>query len=245
MSRTDQLAFILPSAMAAIAAFLTIPLPAGYHDFADHSVVAGLHRFGDVVSNLAFLAAGLFVFARARSGAEHWLAAALCLACAGSWYYHLRPDDLRLLADRLPIAMACAGMAAIVLFDREPRRGILYAALASPVFMLAAGHAYWTGNQAVWVAAQAFVLLLLVIVAVTRAEMRAAAIATFGLYAASKLFEGLDHEVHHLTGSVSGHTIKHVLAALAPVAWFALSRRPRRESWLSQCWRRFEVAPVL
>lgn len=245
MSRTAQLAYVLPLSMAAIAAFFTIRLPTGYHDFADHAVVGGLHRFGDVVSNLAFLAAGLFVFARARSGAEHWLAAALCLACAGSWYYHLRPDDARLLADRLPIAMACAGMAAIVLFDRKPRRGSLYAALASLVFMLAAGHAYWTGNQAIWVAAQVFVLLLLVIAAVTRPEMRAAAIAAFALYVGAKVFEGLDHEIQHLTGFVSGHTIKHLLAALAPVAWFALWRRPQRESWLSQCWRRFEPAPAL
>lgn len=244
MSRTDRLAYVLPLAMAAIAAFFSVGLPAGYHDFADHSVVGGLHRFGDVASNLAFLAAGLFVLVRARSGAEYWLAAALCLACAGSWYYHVAPDDLRLLADRLPIAMACAAMAAIVLFDREPGRGLAHAALLSLVFMAAAVSAFFTGNQAIWVAAQLYVLVLLAVAAVTRPEMRAAAIAAFALYVGAKVFEGLDHEIQHLTGFVSGHTIKHLLAALAPVAWYLLWRRPARENWLSQCWRRFESAPV-
>lgn len=245
MPRTTLLAYALPASMLAIAALIRIPLPATYHDFADHSVVGGLHNFGDVASNLAFLAAGLFVFAKARKAAEYWLAASLCLACAGSWYYHLRPDDLRLLADRLPIATACAGMAAIVLYDRETRTGLVYAAVASLVCMAAAGHAYWTGNQAIWVAAQIYVLLLLVIAAVTRPEMRAAAIATFALYVGAKVFEGLDHEVQHLTGIVSGHTIKHVLAAHAPAAWFALWRRPRRrEGWLAQCVRRLDSAPA-
>lgn len=240
MSRTSVLAYALPLVMAAVAAFVPIALPAGYHAFADHSHVGGLHPFGDTVSNLAFLFAGLFVFVRARSGQERWLAAALCLTCFGSWYYHLRPDDARLLVDRLPMAPAFAAMAGIILFDKDERKGLIHTALLSVLFMAAAFLALWSGNQSIWVAAQVYVLLLLVVAAVTRPEMRAAAIATFALYVGAKLFEGLDHEIQHLTGFVSGHTIKHILAALAPVMWFALWRRRCAEGWFAQCVRPLE-----
>lgn len=242
MSRTTVLAYALPAAMAAIAAFFTVALPAGYHDFADHSVVGGLHPFGDTASNLAFLAAGLFILFRARTASEFWLAGALCATCFGSWYYHLRPDDARLLMDRMPMAPAFAAMGAIVLFDRDERRGLTYTGIWSVLFMAAAAYALSSGNQSIWISAQVYVLLLLVVAALTRPDMRAAAIAAFGLYVGAKAFEGLDHEIQHLTGFVSGHTIKHVLAALAPVMWFALWRRPAREGWLSQCCRSIERA---
>jgi hypothetical protein len=42
--------------------------------------------------------------------------------------------------------------------------------------------------------------------------------AAFGLYALAKLAEGMDAEIYALGQIVSGHTLKHLLAACA-VAW--------------------------
>lgn len=51
-------------------------------------------------------------------------------------------------------------------------------------------------------------------------------LAMAGWYALAKVFEGLDTAVYHWTGLVSGHAIKHVLAAMAAgqVVWM-LERR--------------------
>lgn len=234
MSRTVILAFGLPALLAVAGTFFPIALPAGYHDFADHAAIGGLHHVGDTFSNLAFLAAGLFVLLRARTATEIWLAVALAATCLGSWYYHLRPDDARLLMDRLPMAPAFAAMAGIMLFDRDERLALIYTAALSLLFAAAAAHALATGNQSIWIAAQVYVLLLLVVTAITRPPMRASAIAAFALYVAAKLCEGFDHQILHLTGFVSGHTMKHLLAALAPVAWYLLWRREEGESWIAR-----------
>lgn len=234
MSRTSFLAYGLPILIALVAACFPIALPASYHDFADHSALGGLHHFGDTASNLAFLAAGIFILVRARTAPEIWLAAALCATCAGSWYYHLQPDDARLLMDRMPMAPAFAAMAGIMLFDHDENRGLTCTAIWSVLFMAAAAYALTSANQSIWIAAQVYVLLLLVVTAVLRPDMRAAAIATFTLYAGAKVCEGLDHAILHLTGFISGHTIKHLLAALAPAMWYALWRRPDGENWIAR-----------
>ena len=80
--------------------------PAGYHDFADHSALAGLPHAADVLSNLGFALVGLWGWGRLSSQWNHPQLQAgaagyrlfligLTLTAAGSAYYHLAPDDLR------------------------------------------------------------------------------------------------------------------------------------------------------
>ena len=66
---------------------------------------------------------------------------ALTLTAAGSSYYHLAPDNARLVWDRLPIALACAGLLAGVRAethagsDRQLYTGVLaIVAVASVVW---------------------------------------------------------------------------------------------------------------
>lgn len=224
MSRTISLITLLPAGLAAIAFAFPLALPAHYHDFADTSAFAGLQPFGDAASNLIFLVAGGIVALHARHGHEWLLACALALTCAGSWYYHLAPDDARLLVDRLPMALAFAAMGAIALFPAAPGRAGLFAAAGSILLALAAIHACTSGNQTFWAAGQIYILLL-VGLAAQRPEMRAAALSAFLLYGAAKLFETFDGQVLGLTGFISGHTIKHLLAGLAPIAFIILWRR--------------------
>lgn len=225
MRRQITLALGLPFALAVIAALVPTALPAGYHAFADHSTVCGLHPFGDTASNLGFLAAAAFVWTRARAAHERLVAVALAATCLGSWFYHLAPDDARLLVDRLPMAPTFAGMGSIALFPDDARRAFVFALAGSTLFALAAVAAFAFGDQSFWLAAQVYTLLL-ALAATADPRLRAAALAAFGLYVAAKLFESLDHQVLAATGFVSGHTIKHLLAALAPALWFALWRSP-------------------
>ena len=56
-------------------------------------------------------------------------------------------------------------------------------------------------------------------------------VAALVFYALAKLLEHYDHGVFALTGgAVSGHSIKHLLAALAPAAILAMMRQWPRDA---------------
>ncbi|HEY0338432.1 MAG TPA: hypothetical protein VGC70_13905 [Burkholderiales bacterium] len=102
----------------------------GYHRFADARAFLGMENAADVLSNLPFLvigAMGLVLLWRSRetrliSGDEsraYWvLFGAVMLTGVGSSYYHVAPDDARLVWDRLPIAIAFMALLSAVIAER-------------------------------------------------------------------------------------------------------------------------------
>src|SRR5437588_1649828 len=116
-------------AAAAVVAFLQpIPQPLAYHQFADQRTIFGISNGLDVLSNLAFLVSGLlglfFVLRAGRTldAGTRWAFATLffglVLTSLGSAYYHLAPDNQRLVFDRLPMIIAMSGCVGAVLTDR-------------------------------------------------------------------------------------------------------------------------------
>lgn len=104
-----------------------IPQFSHYHEFADQTQLAGISHAYDVFSNLGFLLVGLWAgrallaslcHPKARN-ATHipsltmFVLSILATAWCSS-FYHLAPDDTRLFWDRLPIAIACASLLALV-----------------------------------------------------------------------------------------------------------------------------------
>src|SRR5262245_869286 len=97
--------------------------PAHYHDFADRSVASGIPHAGDVLSNAGFALVAIWGWLALRPHrASDQLRAGwpgyrlfligLFLTAFGSAFYHLAPDNIRLIWDRLPIALVCAGLLA-------------------------------------------------------------------------------------------------------------------------------------
>jgi hypothetical protein len=225
------------TALSVAAAFLlpAVPQPPAYHDFADTRAGFGTENFLDVVSNLGFLLvgiAGLAVVLRAATRfeypAERWpygvFFLGLVLTAAGSAYYHLAPDNEGLFWDRLPITVALMSLVAAQIVDRVNVR----AGLALLVPMLLAGAAsaiYWiateragAGNLVPYVVLQGYAIVVVVVIAwsyPSRYTRGGDIYWVFAAYAASKLLELLDREVLALGGLVSGHTLKHVVAAVA------------------------------
>jgi uncharacterized membrane protein len=119
---------VCAASMVAAGFLQPIPQPLAYHHFADQRTMAGIARAFDVLSNLAFLlsgALGLFFAARAGRALDagtRWAFATLffglVITSAGSAYYHLAPDNQRLVFDRLPMIVAMAGFMGTVLADR-------------------------------------------------------------------------------------------------------------------------------
>lgn len=224
--------FVLPAAVLSIVAAALLwlgPIPqlSHYHEFADQRGWAGIPHAADVLSNLGYLAAGLAGFAvmpRARRlrGLDPvrfsygLFFAALVATAAGSSWDHLAPDDTRLLADRLPIALACAAL--IALCAREhlaaPRclNGLLVAFAIASV-------AWWglSGDLRLYLFLQIAPVLGIPLVQHCARAPRGARIV-FGtavlLYVLAKLCELAGARIDAAAG-LGGHTLKHVLSALA------------------------------
>ncbi len=228
------------TALALIAAFVlpAVHQPLEYHDFADHRHVFGVDNFLDVVSNAGFLVfglSGLFIVASGRGNfalpAERWPYAVfftgLTLTALGSAYYHLAPDNETLFWDRLPMTIAFMGLVASQIVDRINVRAGL--ALLLPMLLLgAASVIYWrisermgAGNVLPYAILQGYsvlILLLLTMFSPSRYTRGSDIYWVFGWYVLSKLLETFDGEVLALAHVVSGHTLKHLAAALAGCA---------------------------
>lgn len=246
MNRTWHLlpGFVVLIAGLALIVHGPIPQLPRYHDFADPRAVLGIPHGWNVLSSLAFLAVGAWACLAARghrnvpeARARNLFFAMLLLTAAGSAWYHWAPDNARLVFDRLPIALACACLlaAAHTRLHGERIPGLLGVLLAVAVATVAWW--YWSesrgrGDLRPYLLLQGAPLVLVPLWQWLQRAPRAERIdfgLAIALYALAKAFELHDAEVMEATGFVSGHTAKHLLAALAAV-FVARSflGRPRR-----------------
>lgn len=219
-----------------------------YHQFADHSVLLGVPNGADVLSNLGFalVAAwgllrlwpmqGLAALDAGRHGYRLFLVALLLTAC-GSAFYHLAPDDARLVWDRLPIALACAGLLAAVRAECRAKPPSRTATLWLGVFAVFSV-AWWAvteqrgaGDLRPYLLLQGLPLVLIPLwqwIYHAPRRDRLAFGCALALYAAAKFAEMGDHALLAALGVVSGHTLKHLLATAAAAVLVArLSERQR------------------
>jgi len=205
--------------------------PQSYHDFADQSTLWGIPHALDVLSNFGFIAVGLwglfaaargrFNFSLAPTARSAWLAmfVGLTLTGLGSAFYHWAPSDPTLVWDRLPMALAFSGLVAGTLADRTQRAGWV---LLVPLVATAVGSVIaWaiSGNLVPYLAVQVtYVVAAIFATATLRSPYTHAGwlFGALGAYAGAFACERLDVAISNaLGGVVSGHTLKHLLAAAA------------------------------
>jgi hypothetical protein len=227
----------------ALVAALAPPFaqPQSYHRFADQRSFLGIPNFLDVASNLAFLVVGAlgvhFVIGAAsndrgpalKTPSERWAwgvaFAAVALGAFGSAYYHWAPDSSRLVWDRLPIAVACMSLVAAIAAERiGPRAGLI---LLVPLALLGASSVwYWRWSAAHGIEnlnpygavqfGSGLVILAMIALFPARYTRSGDFLISAILYAAAKAAEYFDRLAFDATGGiVSGHTLKHLLAAAA------------------------------
>jgi len=240
-------ALLLPACIVALALALLPPLPQPleYHDFADARAWLGVPNFLNVVSNIVFLfAAGAGLSLVLRDSALHserWpyalFFAALAATAFGSAWYHLAPDNARLFWDRLPIAVCFAALLAAVIAERlGSTAGRLSLA---PLAATGAGTAwYWlrsellgAGNVLPYFAFQLYALLAILLLLhfhPSRYSRGADLYRAILLYGAAVAAELLDRHIFALGQVISGHTLKHLLVALAAYQLVRLLRLRRR-----------------
>ena len=207
--------------------------PSRYHEFADQRMLWGLPFAMDVLSNAAFALAGIagavalvMLPPRSLSNVQRAMAVlfftGLVLTAGASSWYHEYPDEGGLAIDRCGMAFAFAGLLGLAAAGRVSERA--GAALGLAVLALGpycAHVAFARGNVLPWALLQFGGMALIIWLAALRPRHGALDIRwsiVLMAYAVAKLLELNDHAIYQLTGQlVSGHTLKHVVAALA--AW--------------------------
>ena len=206
-----------------------------YNLFADRRSLFGIPNFLDVVSNLPFAvvgAAGLYFVSRgtsATSNSPAWRVffVGVFLTAFGSGYYHLAPDNDTLVWDRLPMTIAFMGFVAIVIGEylSEPLAKRLLLPLlvagAASVFYWAHTETLGRGDLRAYALVQFLPMLLIPLVIVLyrgRSDLGPYMGWMILFYIAAKLLEFFDTEVFAAGDFVSGHSLKHVSAAMAPAS---------------------------
>lgn len=238
--RLWPLAGLIVATLAGLLVSSPIPQDPAYHVFADRRLCIGVPNFANVVSNVGFAVVGLWglwlVLGRKRRAlfarpGDRWpyitFFVGVAALSAGSAYYHAAPDDARLFWDRLPMTLAFMGLFAGIVADRVDRQIGLRWILPLGVAFGVASLLYW-----LWTEAQGRgdlrlygLVQFLPIAAVPLIAWKFPArrythgrdlVSLFLWYAVAKVLEHLDGPVlSWTTGLVSGHSLKHLGAAMA------------------------------
>lgn len=210
------------------------------HPFVDARTLFGIPNAMDVLSNAPLALAGLWgllaLRGRTLPGATRQAAqvffAGLLATGFGSAVYHWAPDATGLVWDRLGMAVTFAGALSLAVAERvgqAPARRSLH--LLPLLATLSAILPAFTGNVLPWAVVQFGGMALIVWMALRRPVPGAIGVrlgALIGLYALAKVLELGDAAVFHATAdTLSGHSLKHLTAAVA--AWPVIAAlRPRR-----------------
>jgi hypothetical protein len=214
-----------------------VPQPQSYHQFADQRGWLGIPNFGDVASNFPFAIVGMWGlwFVLSPRNREHFIESeerwpyavgffGLFLTAFGSSYYHWAPDNARLVWDRLPMTLVFMPLVAAMIAERISWKAglwllpVLTAIGAGSVWQWYASELRGEGDLRRYAAVQvyALVVLLVALLLPPRYTRGRDLLWVVGFYALAKILETADRQVFELTGrAASGHTLKHLAAAMA------------------------------
>jgi hypothetical protein len=193
-----------------------IPQDKSYHNFADLTRIWGVPHFYDVVSNIPFIPVGLWGLAETKRTDWRCFFVGSVLTGIGSSYYHLDPHNETLVWDRLPMTICFMAMLSAVCKDY----GQTYVKLLPCLLFGIGSVAFWAKyDELLPYALVQFGSLVWLFVLLTQFKSPYKSTLhlwqAFGCYGAAKLFEAFDKPINHmLFGLVSGHTLKHLAAAL-------------------------------
>ena len=243
----NQFIFYLKTVLLLVilffVSFVLLKLPAlaqdfSYHEFADQRSYFGIPNFFNVASNAFFCLIGLWGFLTLivqrdplwRTG-EKSLALlftlALILTGLGSAYYHLNPSHYTLVYDRIAISLAFTSFFSYLITERLFHKlGLILSPLFIALGIFTVIYWYQTellgiGDLRPYLLVQIVPLLALLLIPLLFPSPRrydAYLYITFFLYLVAFAFELIDAPLFAVTkNSVSGHTLKHLAAALGAI----------------------------
>jgi hypothetical protein len=239
--KTSLTLLVVITAIVGVVDFLLprIPQPQSYHQFADQRSFLGIPNFGDVTSNIPFAIVGLWglIFLLRSSSEqltqhfvdmrERWfyliIFTGLLLTAFGSSYYHLHPDNARLVWDRLPMTIVFMSLVAALIAERIRLSAglwllpVLLLIGVSSVFQWYISEMRGVGDLRFYATVQLYAVLFLFMALLFPARYTFGSDLTIvaGFYILAKVLETFDRQIFAIGHIVSGHTLKHLAAAFA------------------------------
>lgn len=250
-----RLGLVVAMTLAAIGLLLAlpaIPQPQSYHQFADQRTWLAIPYFLNVLSNIPLALCGALglrclwrrrgsldfagILSAAEMTAYRLFFLGALLTGLGSAYYHWAPDNARLVCDRLPMTLCFMAFLVIALSGHIAERAVR---LSLPILVTLglASVIHWflseqrgEGDLRLYGFVQFFPMLLIPTVLILFPSPRAAnrevlmVLALYGL--AIVCDQALDARLFALGEIISGHSLKHLIAAFA-VYWLLRGLRLR------------------
>ncbi len=234
--RKNIIVLLLVSLCAAAAMVFVQPIPQAsfYHAFVDTRTMLGIPNTFNVLSNLPFVLVGCTGLVLIAKRLVNQTAApvdplylvffsGVFLTGLGSGYYHIEPNNTTLVWDRLPMTIAFMGLFTAVIAERislKAGRLLLFPLLAFGVFSIWYWH--WTeiqnlGDLRLYALVQFLPMILIPLMLwlfPPRYTRGYDFMITIGWYGLSKASEALDGPIFSAGNIMSGHSLKHIFAAI-------------------------------
>jgi len=194
-----------------------------YHHFSDEFTIFKIPNFWNVISNIPFLIVGILGFFHLKKKPTNSLQyiiffTGITLVAVGSGYYHINPTSETLIWDRLPMTFAFMALFSIVIsefIDDNKGKKFLFLLLLFGVISIV----YWIGfnDLRLYVLVQFYPILAIPIILLlfnTNNKSTKAFWLLLVAYVMAKLLETYDFEIHNKLTLISGHSLKHVIAAI-------------------------------
>jgi hypothetical protein len=238
-SKKEKIAAILIvcfTIVVIVSFFIMAPIAQDtmYHQFSDKNPFLGIPNALNVLSNLPFLVAGclgLFCVIHIRNlnilyenkYAYITLFLGAALVSFGSAYYHLYPSNNTLVWDRLPMTIAFMGLISIITSEFISIK--LGKVILIPLLLIGfLSVIYWhitemngNGDLRPYIVVQFFPLIAIPIVISSFTSSFEKTDHYWWLlftYVLAKLFEHFDLFIHDILVFISGHSLKHISAAI-------------------------------
>lgn len=216
-----------------------------FHLFADGNTIIGIPNFYNVLSNLPFLVVGILglrLLPKSSAAKSIMMIYAVMFCCIiliglGSAYYHYGPNNDRLVYDRIPMTIVfMAILSAVIAECIDAKAGT---ALLFPLVIIGISSVLWWhhtelaghGDLRLYGFVQFYPMLAIpaiLLIFPSEANNKTWPLLMWVVlwYVIAKVLEHFDKEIYAYTGFISGHSLKHIAAAVA--TWYMVKLFARK-----------------
>ncbi|PWH84512.1 alkaline phytoceramidase [Algibacter marinivivus] len=221
----EKIGFYVITIFAITIMFLMPPInqDGSYHQFVDSNKIANIPNFWNVISNIPFLLVGILGLYKLNFITQNKIQyliffSGIILVSIGSSYYHLNPNNTTLVWDRLPMTIVFMSLVSIIISEFvNNKKGQLL--LIPMLFIGLLSIFYWIvfNDLRLYVFVQFYPLLLIPVILVFYKSNYNLVFGYWLLliaYIIAKVFEYFDEQIFDNLGVISGHSLKHLVAAI-------------------------------
>lgn len=218
-----------------------IPQDQEYHDFADKREIFGIPHFLDVITNLLFLAPGIWGLYLSSKYEKRWpkiifktIFTGFILLTFGSGYYHWQPNNFGLMLDRIPIGIIILAFFTLILYDCIGKQ--IAKQLFVPLQMFGViSVIYWyitevyhSGDLRPYILVQFFPVIaipLIIILYNRKVIYLKELIIIFTFFFLARFTEAMDEEIYDGLKLISGHNLKHIFMSVSGIFIAVLAKK--------------------